>query len=84
MEIVKQLLKVFSKPTNSFTYVLPSTCYPSNNINNVPGGIALRLKRICDSDEKFIVRSNEHKNCLIAREYKHKVAEKPFTEVPKF
>ena len=43
----------FSKPTNSFTYVLPSTCYPNRNIKNVPKGIALRLRRICDSDEKY-------------------------------
>ena len=27
---------IFSKPTNSFTYVSPSTCYPRTNINNVP------------------------------------------------
>ena len=53
----KITIDVFSKPTNRFTYVMPSTCYPSNNINNVPRGIALRLKRICDSDEKFTVRT---------------------------
>ena len=42
----------FSKPTNSFTYVSPSFYYPNRNIKNVPKGIALRLRRICDSDEK--------------------------------
>ena len=69
----KITIDVFSKPTNSFIYVMPSTCYPSNNINNVPGGIALRLTRICDSDEKFTVRSNEYKNYLIARDYNLKL-----------
>ena len=49
----KICVDVFAKPTNSFTYVLPSTCYPKKNINNVPKGIALRLRRICDTDEKF-------------------------------
>ena len=44
---------VFSKPTKSFTFVLPSTCYPNRNIKNVPKAIALRLRRICDSDEKY-------------------------------
>ena len=34
---------VYAKPTNSFTYVLPSTCYPKKCINKVPKGIALRL-----------------------------------------
>ena len=62
---------------------MPSACYPSNNINNVPRGIALRLKRICDRDEKFTVRSNEYKNYLIARDYKPKVIEKHFNEISK-
>ena len=52
---------VFSKPTNSYTYVMPSTCYPSNNFNIVLRRIASKLKRICDSDEKFTVSSNEYK-----------------------
>ena len=55
----KITIDVFSKPTDSYTCVMPSTCYPSNNINNVSRGIALRLKHICDSDENFTVRSNE-------------------------
>ena len=33
---------VYSKPTNSFTYELPSTCYPYKNIQNASKGIALR------------------------------------------
>ena len=55
----KTTVDIFLEPTNSFTYVIPSTCYLSNNINNVPTGIALRLKCISDSDEKFTVRSND-------------------------
>ena len=49
----KITVDVYSKPTNSFTYVLPTTCYPRKSINNIPHGIALRLRRICDSDKKF-------------------------------
>ena len=56
----KVTVDIFSKPINSFTYAMPSTCYTSNNINNVPRRMALRHKRICDSDEKFTVRSNEY------------------------
>ena len=48
---------VFSKTTDSFTYVLPSTCFPKSSIENIPKGVALRLRRICDSDEKFNKRS---------------------------
>ena len=72
----------FSKPTNSFIYAMPSTCYPSNNINNVPRRIALRLKRICN-DKKFSALSNEYKHYLIAREYKSSVVEKQFRKISK-
>ena len=37
---------IFAKATNSFTYVLPSTCFPKNNIENVTKGVALRLTRV--------------------------------------
>ena len=63
----KLSVDVFAKPTNSFTYVKPSTCYPLKNINNVPRGIALRLRRICDTDKKFEFCANEYKQYLIAR-----------------
>ena len=46
----KICVDVYAKPTNSFTYVLPSTCYRKRSIIKVPKGIALRLRRICDSD----------------------------------
>ena len=65
----KICVDVFAKPTNSLTYVLSSTCYPKKNIN-VPKGIALRLRRICDTNEKFDIRSSEYQNYLIARDYK--------------
>ena len=56
----------FGKPTNSFTYVLPTSCCPRKSINNIPRGITLRLRRICDTDEKFNSRSIEYKNYLLA------------------
>ena len=57
----KPSVDVFTKPTNSFTYVKPSTCYPRKSINNLPRESALRLRRICDTDEKFESRANEYK-----------------------
>ena len=52
-EYNKICVDVYTKPTNSFTFVLPSTWYPKKNINKVPKWIALRLRRKCNSDEKF-------------------------------
>ena len=42
---------VFAKSTNRFSYTTPNTCYPKNNICNIPSGISLRLRRICDDDK---------------------------------
>ena len=56
----KFCVDVYVKLTNSFTYVLPSTCYPKRNITNIPKSVALRLGRICHSDEKFDTRRDEH------------------------
>ena len=71
----------YSKPTNSFTYVDPKTCYPSRNISKIPQGIALRLRRICDSDEKYERRSNEYQSYLIARNYSPSLVVKQFQEI---
>ena len=49
----KIVVNAHSKPTNSFAYVLPATCYPLKGINNISNGTALRLRQNCDSDENF-------------------------------
>ena len=77
-EYNKIYLNVFAKPANSFTYVLPSTCYLKKNINNVHKGIALRLRRIFDTGEKFDIRSYEYQNYLIARDYKPTLVKRQF------
>ena len=60
---------LYSKITNSFTYALPSTYYPYKNIRNAPKGIALRLQRACDNDEKYNHCFSEYQNYLIGRDY---------------
>ena len=64
----KTELDFFTKPTKSFMYVLPSSCYPRKNLNNILYGIALRLKHIYQNDGKFLF-TDEYKNYLIARHY---------------
>ena len=53
-------------------------------ICNIPKGIALRLRRICDDDEVFDKRSTEYQNYIIAREHKPLLAAKQqFSQVRK-
>ena len=74
----KICVDVYAKPTNSFTYLLPSACYPKNSINKIPKEIALRLRRLCDSDEKSDIRNSEYQNYLIARDYNSAVVRNLF------
>ena len=81
LENSKITVDVFAKPTKSFTYVLPTSCYHRKSISNIPRGIAIRLTRICDTDEKFHSRSIEYKNYPIARDYKLSIVNKYFAHV---
>ena len=74
-------VNIFSKATNSFPYVLRKTCFPKNNIENIPKGVALHLRRICDSDSKFEKRSAEYQTYLFARNYKPSKVRKQFSAV---
>ena len=60
---------------------MPSMCYPMKNINQVPQGIALRLRRICDTTEKYESRVDEYKNSLFARDYKPSLVDKQFEKI---
>ena len=77
------LVDVFSKSTNSFAYIMPFTCSPRRNIEKVQEGAALRPRRICDTDNKIKVESNEYQQYLITRGYKPNKVNKQFSEVPR-
>ena len=74
---------VYAKSANSFSYTTPNTCYPKNNLCNIPRGIALRLRRICDDYETFEKRSSEYQNYFIDRDHKPSIVKKKFPEVKK-
>ena len=80
-ESQKISLDVFSKATNSFTYVHPNTYFPKSNIENIPKGVALHLRRICDYDNKFEKRSKEYQNYFIARDHKPRKVRKQFSDI---
>ena len=72
---------IYSKPTNTFSYVLSSICYPKRNIGNVPKGVALRLRRICDSDQRVKAQNSEYQQYLIARDYRSALVRRHFQSV---
>ena len=55
--------------------------FSKNSIENIPKGVVLHLRRICDSDEKFEKHSAKYQNYLIAMDYKPGKVKKQFSEL---
>ena len=62
---------LYTKTTDKHQYLLQSSCHPQpqHTKRAIPFSLALRLRRICSSDETFKQRSNELKSYLNKRGY---------------
>ena len=63
---------VCSKPTDSHLYLLPDSCHHKENTENIPYGVAIRLRRICSKEETFNNRSKEYNQYFVNRDYDHR------------
>ena len=69
---------VYSKKTDGHMYLLPSSCHFHTVSENIPYGVALRLKRMCSTETKFNMKSDEYQTHLIARGHSKKRVRKQF------
>ena len=69
---------VYSKETDGHMYLLPFSLHFHSVSDNIPYGVALRLKRISSTEEEFGKKSLEYKNHLLAGGYKRNKVEKQF------
>ena len=60
---------VYSKPTDTHQYLLPSSCHPKHCARNIPYSQALRIRRICSDEDTFEIRASELKQNLEHRGY---------------
>ena len=58
---------VYSKPTDSHLYLQANSCHQRSSVNGIQKGVALRLRRICSTDEEFESKAKEYKAYLVAR-----------------
>ena len=72
---------VYSKPTNSHLYLHANSCHNQSSINGIPKGVALRLRRICSSDEEYQNKSVEYSTYLMKRGYGKRLVKKSFKKV---
>ena len=66
------VVDLYTKPTDTHQYLLPSSCHPKHCSKNIPYSLALRLRRICTDTETFPLRSKELTDQLRNRDYQMK------------
>ena len=71
----------YVKPTDKHQYLLKSSCHPSHTKQSISFSMALRLRRICSSDEFFNTRSNALTTHLIKRGYQHRFLKEEMEKV---
>ena len=60
---------LYSKPTDSHTYLSPRSCHPKHIFRSIVYSGALRLRRICSKDVYFCKRLSEFAKHLVASGY---------------
>ena len=61
---------LYVKPTDRQSYLHYKSEHPTNMKNNIPYSQALRIKRICSSNQDYKKHTNNLKNVFISRGYK--------------
>ena len=72
---------VYSKPTSSHMYLDYSSCHPLGCKNGIAKGVALRLRRICSSDEEYLIQSEKYKSFLISRGHRIDLVQNEFNAI---
>ena len=57
----------YSKPTDGYLYLHNDSCHPKATKLAVQKGVALRLRRICSSDDEFTKKSKDYQAYLVTR-----------------
>ena len=60
---------LYTKPTDTHQYLLPTSCHPKHCCKNVPYSLALRLRRVCSESDTFESRARELTEHLRKRGY---------------
>ena len=77
----KFAVDLYTKPTDSHQYLLPTSCHPPHCSKNIPYSLALRIRRICSDDETFEKRSKDLCEQLKQRGYQKQVIDQAIEKV---
>ena len=60
---------LYTKPTNTFGYLLTSSNHPNFIFDNIPKSLFIRLRRICTDITKYFISSSDLIKQLVSRGY---------------
>ena len=60
---------LYTKPTNTFSYLLPSSNHPSHIFKNIPKSLFIRIRRICTSYIDYLFHARNLYVQLLKRNY---------------
>lgn len=72
---------IYRKPTDTQQYLNMKSCHPPHVKKSIPYSQALRIKRICDSDQSFERESKQLKSVLEKRGYSRNLVENQIERV---
>ena len=72
---------VYSKPTDGHLYLHYDSCHPKSTKSAVQTGVALRLRRICSSEEEFNQAFKNYQAYLVSRNHSPNEVVKHFNSV---
>ena len=79
----KLVTTVYSKPTDSHLYLQSNSCHNPKAINVIQKGVALRIRRICSSEQECLEKLKEYMAYLVARGHSPKKVKRTFENVGK-
>ena len=72
---------VYSKPTDSHLYLHADSCHNETSIRGIAKGVALRLRRICSTNEEYEKKADEYSSYLTTRKHNKRHVKKSFDNV---
>ena len=73
--------KVYSKPCDDHTFLVPSSCHPTHTLNNIPKSTAHRIYRLTSEKREYEKSKLEYSTYLKERGYNPDKIEEEFTKI---
>ena len=73
-------IRPFTKPTDTKQYINPNSCHPPHTIKSIPYSQALRIKRICTTNEDLVREMNNLFGYFTNRKYPSELLVKFFNK----